>query len=122
MGEQRCSRRATTGGVLAASSDDMARKDETKKNQVFGIAAITQAFKDLEFPATKEELLRKAGSHTVEYRKGQPVQLRPILDDLDDEEFSTMDDVVAAVSDALEEEGDGVSRSDEEEEEARTTD
>lgn len=75
------------------------------KGTAFGIAAITQALEGLDFPVTRDELLQKAGSQTIEYRKGQPVELRPIIEDLEDEEFPSMANVVEAVSDALKEEG-----------------
>src|SRR5262245_34663424 len=51
------------------------------KGTAFGIAAITQALEGLEFPATKAEVLRRAGNQIIEYRKGQEVNLRQIIDD-----------------------------------------
>ncbi len=75
------------------------------KGEAFGIAAITQALEGLDFPATKDELLRRAGNQTIHYRKDQPVQLRDIIEDLDEDEFPSMAQVVQAVSGALHEEG-----------------
>lgn len=75
------------------------------KGTAFGIAAITQALEGLDFPVTRDELLQKAGSQTIEYRKGQPVELRPLIEDLEDEEFPSMANVVEALSGALKEEG-----------------
>ena len=75
------------------------------KGEAFGIAAITQALDGLEFPATKEALLKRAGRQSIEYRKGQPVNLRKIVEDLEDEEFPSMAQVVHSVSQALKEEG-----------------
>src|SRR5262245_37162174 len=100
----------------------MARKksagERTPKSSTmtFGIAAITQALDGLDFPVTRDELLRRADDQEIEYRKGQPVALRPIIEDLDDEEFPSMAEVVRAVSGALKEEGAG-SRAEEQEEE-----
>ncbi len=54
---------------------------------------------------TRGELLAKAADKTIHYRKGQPVSLRRIIEDLDVEEFPSMANVIQAVSDALKEEG-----------------
>ncbi len=75
------------------------------KGEAFGIAAITQALEGLDFPATRDELLKRAGNQTIHYRKDQPVKLREIIEDLDEDEFPSMAQVVSAVSDALHEEG-----------------
>jgi hypothetical protein len=75
------------------------------KGTAFGIAAITQALEGVDFPASKQDLLKRAGNQDIEYRKGQPVRLREIIDDLDDEEFPSMANVISAVSGALKEEG-----------------
>jgi hypothetical protein len=75
------------------------------KGEAYGIAAITQALHGLDFPTTKDDLLERAGDQEIEYRKGQPVSLRQIIEDLDDEEFPSIAQVVQAVSDALKEEG-----------------
>jgi hypothetical protein len=75
------------------------------KGAAFGIAAITQALEGLDFPANKDDLLRRAGNQEIEYRKGQPVALRPIIEDLEENEFPSMANVISAVSDALKEEG-----------------
>ena len=75
------------------------------KGTAFGIAAVTQALEGVDFPATKADLLKRAGNQEIEYRKGQPVSLRRILEDCEDEEFPSMSNVIQAVSGALQEEG-----------------
>ncbi len=75
------------------------------KGTAFGIAALTQALDGLEFPATRQDLMRHARNKKVEYRKGQPVALAPLIEDLDEDEFPSMANVVEALSDALREEG-----------------
>jgi hypothetical protein len=59
----------------------------------------------MEFPVSKKDLLQRAGNQEIEYRKGQPVNLRDIIQDLEDEEYPSMANVVQAVSGALKEEG-----------------
>ncbi len=71
----------------------------------YGIAAVTQALSGLDFPASKQDVLKRAGSQQIEYRKGQPVSLRRIIEDIDVNEFPSMANIVEAVSDALKEEG-----------------
>ncbi|MFN7146785.1 MAG: hypothetical protein ACK4YP_23630 [Myxococcota bacterium] len=76
------------------------------KGTAFGIAAVTQALKGLDFPVSKRELLNHVGKkHTIEYRKGQPVDLHQIIQDTEVDEFPSMANIVEAVSDALEKEG-----------------
>lgn len=90
-------------------SSERHSKPGPAKGEAYGIAAITQALEGLDFhqnkPVTKDDLLRKAGNQQIEYRKGQPVPLRQIIEDLDVDEFPSMANVVEAVSDALKEEG-----------------
>jgi hypothetical protein len=75
------------------------------KGEGYGIAAITQALEGVDFPATKLALLKRAGHQQIHYRKDQPVDLRRIIEDLEDEEFASMANVVHAVSRALRQEG-----------------
>ncbi len=76
------------------------------KGTAFGIAAVTQALKGLDFPVSKKELLNHVGrGHKIEYRKGQPVDLYRIINDTNVDEFPSMANIVEAVSDALEKEG-----------------
>lgn len=75
------------------------------KGTAFGIAAITQALEGVDFPTTKHELLKRAGHHQIEYRKGQPLSLHQVIEDLKEEEYPSMANVVEAVSEALKEEG-----------------
>lgn len=80
-------------------------KSGPPKGTAFGIAAVTQALKGLDFPITKRELLAHVKNGTIEYRKGQPVNLRQIIVGTDVDEFPSMANVVEAVSDAIEKEG-----------------
>jgi hypothetical protein len=75
------------------------------KGEAYGIAAITRALEGVGFPATKDALLKRAGNQQIEYRKGQPVNLRRIIEDLEDAEYPSMANVIHSVSEALKEEG-----------------
>lgn len=75
------------------------------KGTAFGIAAVTQALKGLDFPTTKQALLAYVKNGTIEYRKGQPVNLRQIILDTSVDHFPSMANVVEAVSVAMEKEG-----------------
>jgi len=85
--------------------DDPYNKPGPAKGEAYGIAAITQALHGLDFPVSKQDLLQHVGSKKIEYRKGQTVSLRRIIQDAPDEEFPSMANVVEAVSEALHEEG-----------------
>ena len=75
------------------------------KGTAFGIAAITRALEGLDFPVSKREVMRKAGNQKIQYRKGQPVDLKKVINDLGDDEFPSMANIVKAVSGALKQEG-----------------
>lgn len=85
--------------------DDPYNKPGPAKGEAYGIAAVTQALEGVQFPATKDDLLRRAGSQQIEYRKGQRVSLRQIIEDAPADEFPSVAQVVHAVSEALREEG-----------------
>ena len=103
------------GGKEVAHRRELRNKKEVRgaaydkpgppKGEAFGIAAITQALFGVEFPVSKQDLVRRASHQEIEYRKGRPVSLRRIIEDLDVDEFPSMANVVEAVSDALKEEG-----------------
>lgn len=85
--------------------DDPYNKPGPAKGEAYGIAAVTQALDGLHFPASKEQVLERAGDQRIEYRKGQSVALRPIIEDAHEDEFPSMAQIVHAVSEALKEEG-----------------
>lgn len=85
--------------------DDPYNKPGPAKGEAYGIAAVTQALHGLDFPTTKKEILDHVGSKEIEYRKGQPVSLRRIIEDAPADDYPSMANVVEAVSDALHEEG-----------------
>lgn len=72
------------------------------KGEAYGIAAVTQALEGVEFPATKQDLLDRAGDSTIEWEKGQEMRLSDALDQLPDAEYPSMADVVSSVSDVME--------------------
>jgi hypothetical protein len=86
-------------------TDDPYNKPGPAKGEAYGIAAVTQALDGLHFPATKEQVLERAGSQRIHYRKDQVVALRQIIEDAPAEEFPSMAQIVQAVSEALKEEG-----------------
>jgi hypothetical protein len=75
------------------------------KGTAFGIAAITQALEGLDFPCSKQDVLNKAGNQSIHYRKNQMVNLRQIIEDMDQDRFVAMSEIVSKVSDALHKEG-----------------
>jgi len=75
------------------------------KGTAYGIAAVTQALEGVDFPATKQDLLRKAGHKHIEFHKGHSILLRDVIEESDVEEYPSMANVVAAISAALEKKG-----------------
>ena len=85
--------------------DDPYNKPGPAKGEAYGIAAVTQALHGVDFPTTKEALLDHVGDQEIEYRKGQPVSLRRLIEDAPAGDYPSMANVVEAVSDAIHEEG-----------------
>lgn len=85
--------------------DDPYNKPGPAKGEAYGIAAVTQALHGVDFPTTKEALLDHVGDQEIEFRKGQPVSLRRLIEDAPADDYPSMANVVEAVSDAIHEEG-----------------
>ncbi len=77
------------------------------KGFAFGVASVTQALHGTSFPISKEDLIRQHGKEEVNWTKDSSESLGDILRDVDKDEFLSVADVAAAVSEAhRNEEGD----------------
>lgn len=85
--------------------DDPYNKPGPAEGHAYGIAAVTQALSGLDFPVSKQDVLKRAGNQQIEYHKGQPVSLKKIIEGTDEENFPSMANIVEAVSGALKKEG-----------------
>lgn len=65
------------------------------KGHAYGMAAVTQALEGTDFPASKQDLMNRAGDKDVEIEKGKPVKLRSILEKMPDRQYNSMADVVS---------------------------
>lgn len=70
--------------------------------QVFGEEAIRKALEGIEFPASKDQILQRAGPQNIQYRRLEPVILRDVVDGLPQDGFQSMDEVVRLVAQAIE--------------------
>ncbi|HBG48007.1 MAG TPA: hypothetical protein DDW90_00540 [Cyanobacteria bacterium UBA9971] len=55
-------------------------KTELKTKHVYGAAAIAHCLKDVDFPITKNQLVRRYGNCVVEIEKGETMKLKEVLD------------------------------------------
>lgn len=69
-----------------------------------GIAAVTRALEGLHFPVTKQDVLEYVGDTTVQFRKGEPIEVREIVENIDKNKFATMPELLMAVARVLPEE------------------
>jgi hypothetical protein len=67
----------------------------------YGIVAIMRALDGIECPISKQGLIRRAGDQRVEIRVGEPIDLRDVIELIDQEQFATIADVIRAVADVL---------------------
>jgi len=69
-----------------------------------GINALHAVLRKYDYPCTLEKLKKQAGDDTFEFRRGQPVKLREVLELIEGRpEFDSSDDALAAVFAALDE-------------------
>lgn len=66
-----------------------------EKVQAFGTAALTQTLSDVDFPKSKDDLLKEFGDKTFQLEKGKEATVRDILQDCHHERFETMADVLS---------------------------
>jgi hypothetical protein len=77
------------------------------KGFAFGVASVTQALHGTSFPISKQDLIRQHGKEEVHWTKGGAERLGDILKDVDKDEFLSVADVAAAVSEARRDEEGG---------------
>jgi len=84
----------------------MRKKSETsgsgkpgpEAGHAYGIASVSNALGGVDFPMSKDDLISKYGDRRIEWTKGNPAQLRDVLKNAEENQFSSMADVVSAVS------------------------
>ena len=69
------------------------KNTESKTEHVYGAAAIAQCFKDVDFPISKKQLVRKYGKCVVEIEKGETMKLKDVLDYVEDGTFNSPVDI-----------------------------
>jgi hypothetical protein len=69
------------------------------KGEAFGIAAVTRALEGLVFPASKRDLLAKLKGHEqIHWTRDRSVDLRQLIQDVDEDRFESMADLVSLIS------------------------
>jgi hypothetical protein len=67
----------------------------------YGAAAVSMAIKGVDFPISKRDLINRYGDKKVEITKGNPQNLRDILEDIPNETFHSPVDLEKAVADII---------------------
>lgn len=67
-------------------------------SHAYGAAAIAKCIHGTHFPVTKNDLMSKYGSCQIEYRKGETVKFRDLLEDVDTNTFNSPVEVEQAIS------------------------
>jgi hypothetical protein len=76
-------------------------RSRAAQGQAYGITAVTQALEGLDFPASKRDILNKADDQRIEWTKGHSIGLRDVIQELPDQDYPSMAQVVSTVSDAM---------------------
>jgi len=96
--------------IPIGKEDIMSTIEETEnrgpdKGEAYGVAAVTQALKGIDFPATKDEILQQAkDSEQIHWTKDKTIDLRSILEQTGQERFESMPELVQAISQSVGEE------------------
>lgn len=81
-------------------------KPGVPKGEAYGIAAVTQALEGLDFPASKDDILKRVGGNEeIHWTKEKTVNLRTIFMRTGQDQFESMAGIVSAVSDEARKEG-----------------
>ena len=67
----------------------------------YGAAAVTQAIKGVHFPCSKDELIGTYGNKQIELRKGNPMKLKDVLEDIPNDTFNSPVDLEKAIKDNI---------------------
>lgn len=68
----------------------------------YGVAAVTEKLKGIDFPASKQEVIDRIGDEDIQWSKDKKVNLRVIFDRMPDR-LEAPTDVVKVVSDHIDE-------------------
>lgn len=74
---------------------------ERGPEHAYGAAAVAKMLHGEHFPITKQDLLSKHGNHDIEWRKGETLKMRDLLENVSQEEFNSPIDVEKAISENL---------------------
>lgn len=69
------------------------RKRVSKSKNVYGAAAIAECLKDVDFPISKNQLVRRYGNCVVEIEKGETMKLKDVLDYVEKGTFNSPVDI-----------------------------
>ena len=72
-----------------------------KPGHAYGAAAVTMAIKGVNFPCTKQDLIQRYGSKEIEVKKGHPVKLSSLLNDVTDNNFNSPVDLEKAIANKI---------------------
>ncbi|MEW5790466.1 MAG: hypothetical protein ACOY5C_11485 [Pseudomonadota bacterium] len=75
------------------------------RGSIYGVKALSEALAGLTFPVEKGRLLAVAGERELEYRPGERVPLRELIEESEQAHYESMAQVVTVVSEALERRG-----------------
>jgi hypothetical protein len=72
-------------------------KTELTTKHVYGAAAIAHCLKDVDFPISKNQLVRRYGNCVVEIEKGETMKLKDVLDYVQKATFNSPADIEKAI-------------------------
>lgn len=80
------------------TSGTMESSETTTGSGVYGAVAIAKAFKGVDFPLSKQDIIQKYGDKEVEYHMGERIRLKDILENIPDKTYNSTVDLEQALS------------------------
>ena len=67
----------------------------------YGAAAITKALAGVDFPKSKNEIVKQHGDKQIEFKKGEPCKLKDIIKDIPEQTFNSPADLEHAIHEKM---------------------
>jgi hypothetical protein len=76
------------------------------RGEAYGIASVTHVLEGLHFPISRQDLMQRYGNKIIQWTKeGQSYKLAECLRQVRQEQFNSITEITAAVSDAIQKSG-----------------
>jgi hypothetical protein len=76
-------------------------KPGPEKGSAYGAASVAHALHGVDFPITKNNIMKKYGDRLIEFKKGEKTRLKDVLNGIEGDEFNSLADLEHALHEKL---------------------